>query len=241
MRRHRDAFSDSPVYRNALDVGGEYAYRVRGEDHVWTATTVAALQHAVRGNSLDQYRAYAKVSNEQSERLLTIRGMFTLKTAEQDGRQPVPIEEVEPAKSIVRRFATGAMSYGSISREAHTTLAIAGTASAASRTPARAAKSRTDTSRCQRRFMRSRSNGRLRPSSSVTANISSIQGNDADQIAQGRSGKRPPGHKVDKTIAKVRHSAGVGLISPPHCGIYSSGSGAASSTSRTSIPPATCR
>ena len=125
VRRHRDAFSDAPIYRDALDVGGEYQFRVRGEDHVWTAATVSALQHAVRGNLPDQYRAYAKVSNEQSERLLTIRGLFRLKTADEDGRKPVPIEEVEPAKNIVRRFATGAMSFGSISREAHTTLAIA--------------------------------------------------------------------------------------------------------------------
>src|SRR5215813_5718758 len=97
VRRHRDAFSDAPIYRNALDVGGEYAYRVRGEDHVWTSTTVAALQHAVRGNSLDQYRAYAKVSNDQSERLLTIRGMFRLKSADEDGRKPVALDDVEPA------------------------------------------------------------------------------------------------------------------------------------------------
>src|ERR1700738_2650063 len=125
VRRHRDAFGDAPIYRNALDVGGEYQYRVRGEDHAWTAATVAALQHSVRGNLPDQYREYAKVSNEQSERLLTIRGLFRVKPAAEDARKPVPIEEVEPAKNIVRRFSTGAMSFGSISREAHTTLAIA--------------------------------------------------------------------------------------------------------------------
>src|SRR5205823_5474776 len=125
VRRHRDAFGDAPIYKNALDVGGEYQFRVRGEDHVWSAGTVQALQHAVRGNSLDYYKAYAKVSNEQSERLLTIRGLFRIKSAEEDDRKPVPIEEVEPAKEIVKRFATGAMSFGSISREAHTTLAIA--------------------------------------------------------------------------------------------------------------------
>src|SRR3954465_5262314 len=125
VRRHREAFGDSPIYRNALDVGGEYQLRIRGEDHVWNAQTVSALQHAVRGNSLEQFKAYAKVSNEQSERLLTIRGLFRLRAAEEDGRTPIPLEEVEPAKSIVRRFATGAMSFGSISREAHTTLAIA--------------------------------------------------------------------------------------------------------------------
>jgi len=119
VRRHRDAFGDAPVYRGALDVGGEYALRLRGEDHVWTSQTVATLQHAVRGNSLDQYRAFAKVVNEQTERLLTIRGLFRIKSAEEDGRKPVPLDEVEPAKNIVRRFSTGAMSYGSISREAH--------------------------------------------------------------------------------------------------------------------------
>src|SRR5262249_8374642 len=125
VRRHRDAFGDAPIYREALDVGGEYQFRVRGEDHVWTASTVSALQHAVRGNLPDQYRASRKASNEQPDRPLTIRGLFELKPAEEDGRKPIPLEEVEPAKAIVRRFSTGAMSFGSISREAHTTLAIA--------------------------------------------------------------------------------------------------------------------
>src|SRR5262250_893076 len=113
VQRHRDAFGDAPVYRAALDVGGEYQFRIRGEDHVWTSATVSALQHAVRGNQPDQYRAYAKVGNEQSERLLTIRGLFRLKSADEDGRKPILLEEVEPAQSIVRRFATGAMSFGS--------------------------------------------------------------------------------------------------------------------------------
>ena len=125
VRRHRDAFSDAPIYRSMLDVGGDYAVRVRGEDHVWTAETVSRLQHAVRGNSQEHYRAFAQIVNEQNERLVTIRGMFRLKKAEEDDRKPVPLEEVEPAKNIVRRFSTGAMSFGSISREAHTTLAIA--------------------------------------------------------------------------------------------------------------------
>src|SRR5436190_2899516 len=90
VQRHRDAFGDAPIYRNALDVGGDYQFRVRGEDHVWTAQTVATLQHAVRGNLPETYKAYARVSNEQSERLLTIRGLFRIKTAEEDGRKPVP-------------------------------------------------------------------------------------------------------------------------------------------------------
>src|SRR5690606_31561024 len=108
-----------------LDVGGEYAVRVRGEAHAWTAPTVSLLQHAVRGNSQDQYREYARILNEQAEKLLTIRGLFRIKDAKEDGRSPVALEEVESAKEIVKRFATGAMSFGSISREAHTTLAIA--------------------------------------------------------------------------------------------------------------------
>src|SRR3984893_8611736 len=79
-RRHADAFGDAPVYKNALDVGGEYAYRTRGEDHAWTAESVSTLQHAVRGNSLERYKAFAKILNEQSERLLTLRGLFKIKT-----------------------------------------------------------------------------------------------------------------------------------------------------------------
>ena len=125
VERHRAAFGDAPIYRNALDVGGEYAFRLRGEAHNWTPDTVALLQHAVRGNSAEKYRAYAKLLNDQSERLLTIRGLFRIKGADEDGRTPVPLDEVESAASIVRRFSTGAMSFGSISREAHTTLAIA--------------------------------------------------------------------------------------------------------------------
>ncbi len=124
-RRHRDAFGDSPVLRSALEVGGEYAYRIRGEAHNWTPETVSLLQHAVRGNVREKYAAYARLLNDQSEQLLTIRGLFRIKSAEEDGRAPVPLDEVESAVDIVKRFSTGAMSFGSISREAHTTLAIA--------------------------------------------------------------------------------------------------------------------
>src|SRR5207302_1237549 len=124
-RRHRDAFGDSPMLRHALEVGGEYLFRVRGEAHAWSPESVATLQHAVRGNSLDRYRSFSAMVNEQSRRFVTIRGLFRLKSAPDDGRRPVPIEEVEPAKEIVKRFSTGAMSFGSISREAHTTLALA--------------------------------------------------------------------------------------------------------------------
>src|SRR5262249_13069274 len=121
VRRHRAAYGESPTLRSMLEVGGDYAQRMRGEDHAWTSETIGALQHAARGNSLERYKDFAKIVNEKNERLMTLRGLFTLKPA----GAPVPLDEVEPAKSIVKRFATGAMSFGSISREAHTTLAIA--------------------------------------------------------------------------------------------------------------------
>src|SRR5690606_4050191 len=120
---HAAAFGDDPVLRGALDVGGEYLYRMRGEAHVWTPDSVAALQHAVRLGAEDRYRAFAAETNSLSAR--TIRGLFHIRLAEESGRAPVPLDEVESAASIVRRFSTGAMSFGSISREAHTTLAIA--------------------------------------------------------------------------------------------------------------------
>jgi len=122
VRMHTRAFGDDPLLRDMLDAGGEYMYRVRGEAHMWTPESIARLQHATRANSATTYREYAKLINEQSRELKTFRGMFEFKTAE---RTPVPIDEVEPAASIVKRFATGAMSLGSISTEAHTTLAVA--------------------------------------------------------------------------------------------------------------------
>jgi glutamate synthase (NADPH/NADH) large chain len=227
VRRHRNAFGDSPVYRDALDVGGEYAYRVRGENHVWTAATVSALQHAVRGNSLDKYRAYAKVSNEQSERLLTIRGMFRLKSAEDDGRKPVPLDEVEPAKNIVRRFATGAMSFGSISREAHTTLAIAmnrigGKSNTGEGGEESDRYKPLPNGDSMRSAIKQVASGRFGVTAEYLVNSDMMQIKMAQGAKPGEGGQLP-GHKVDKIIAKVRHSTpGVGLISPPpHHDIYS--------------------
>ena len=117
VRRHRNAYGDNPIYRDMLDVGGDYAFRLRGEDHAWTPESVAKLQHAVRGNSAaTNIAAFAQTINDQSERLLTMRGLMDFKLAE----TPVPLDEVEPAAEIVKRFATGAMSFGSISpRGAH--------------------------------------------------------------------------------------------------------------------------
>ena len=227
VRRHRDAFGDSPIYRSALDVGGEYALRLRGEDHVWTATTVATLQHAVRGNSQEQYRAFAKIVNEQTERLLTIRGLFRIKSAKDDGRTPVPLEEVEPAMSIVRRFSTGAMSFGSISREAHTTLAIAmNRIGGKSNTGEGGEESDRfkplPNGDSMRSAIKQVASGRFGVTAEYLVNSDVMQIKMAQGAKPGEGG-RLPGHKVDKTIAKVRYSMpGVGLISPPpHHDIYS--------------------
>src|SRR3954454_5237436 len=227
VRRHRDAFGDSPIYRDALDVGGEYQFRIRGEDHVWNAQTVSALQHAVRGNALQQFKAYAKVSNEQCERLLTIRGLFRLKPAAEDGRTPVPLEEVESAKDIVRRFATGAMSFGSISREAHTTLAIAmNRIGGKSNTGEGGEESDRfkplPNGDSMRSAIKQVASGRFGVTTEYLVNSDVMQIKMAQGAKPGEGGQLP-GHKVNGPIAAVRHSTpGVGLISPPpHHDIYS--------------------
>ncbi len=227
VRRHRDAFSDGPIYRGMLDVGGDYAVRVRGEDHVWNAATVATLQHAVRGNSYERYRHYAEIINEQTERLYTIRGLFRLKSAADDDRAAVATEEVEPAAEIVKRFSTGAMSYGSISREAHTTLAIAmnriGGKSNTGEGGEEADRYKPlPNGNSMRSAIKQVASGRFGVTAEYLVNSDMMQ----IKIAQGAKpgeGGQLPGHKVDKTIAKVRHSTpGVGLISPPpHHDIYS--------------------
>jgi len=122
IRLHRAAFGDDPVLAGMLDAGGEYAYRIRGEDHMWTPDSIAKLQHATRTNSASTYKEYAALINDQSRRHMTLRGLFEFRF---DRCAPVPLDEVEPAKEIVKRFATGAMSLGSISTEAHATLAVA--------------------------------------------------------------------------------------------------------------------
>ena len=227
VRRHRMAFGDIPIYRSMLDVGGDYAFRVRGEDHVWNAATVATLQHAVRGNSYERYRQYAALINEQTEKLTTIRGLFRLKDAHEDGRKPVPIDEVEPAATIVKRFSTGAMSFGSISREAHTTLAIAmNRIGGKSNTGEGGEESDRfkplPNGDSMRSAIKQVASGRFGVTAEYLVNADMMQ----IKIAQGAKpgeGGQLPGHKVDKTIAKVRHSTpGVGLISPPpHHDIYS--------------------
>ena len=226
-RRHREAFGDSPVLRHALEVGGEYLFRMRGEAHAWSPETVAVLQHAVRGNSFDKYRAFAAIVNEQSEKLLTIRGLFRIKTAEHEGRSPVPLEEVEPAKEIVKRFSTGAMSFGSISREAHTTLAIAmnrigGKSNTGEGGEEADRFKRLPNGDSMRSAIKQVASGRFGVTTEYLVNSDVMQIKMAQGAKPGEGGQLP-GHKVDAVIAKVRHSTpGVGLISPPpHHDIYS--------------------
>jgi glutamate synthase (NADPH/NADH) large chain len=227
VERHAQAFSDAPVLREALEVGGEYAYRIRGEAHMWRPSVVADLQHAVRGQLPEKYRSFAKQINEQSEQLLTLRGMFRIKTAEEIGRKPVPIEEVEPAKEIVKRFSTGAMSFGSISREAHTTLAIAmNRIGGKSNTGEGGEESDRYKPLPNGDSMRSKikqvASGRFGVTAEYLVNADMMQIKMAQGAKPGEGGQLP-GHKVDAVIAKVRHSTpGVGLISPPpHHDIYS--------------------
>ncbi len=227
QRRHADAFGDSPVLSTALEVGGEYAYRVRGETHSWTPETVSLLQHAVRSNARDRYDAFAKLLNEQSAQLLTIRGLFRIKSAEEEGRAPIPLDEVEPAASIVKRFATGAMSYGSISREAHTTLAIAmnrigGKSNTGEGGEESDRYKRMANGNSMRSAIKQVASGRFGVTAEYLVNSDMMQIKMAQGAKPGEGGQLP-GHKVDAVIAKVRHSTqGVGLISPPpHHDIYS--------------------
>jgi len=122
LRQHRAAFSTDPVLANDLDAGGEYAYRVRGEEHMWTPDSIAKLQHASRANNYRTYKEYAQIINDQSRRHMTLRGLFEFRF---EPSRAIPLDDVEPAKDIVKRFATGAMSLGSISTEAHSVLAVA--------------------------------------------------------------------------------------------------------------------
>ena len=227
FRRHEDAFGPNPVLSTSLDVGGDYALRMRGEAHVWTAETVSTLQHAVRGNSSDKYKEYARHINEQNEKLKTIRGLFTIRSAEEMGKKPLSMDEVEPAVDIVKRFATGAMSYGSISREAHTTLAIAmNRIGGKSNTGEGGEESDRFKPMPNGDSMRSAikqvASGRFGVTTEYLVNSDMMQIKMAQGAKPGEGGQLP-GHKVDSVIAKVRHSTpGVGLISPPpHHDIYS--------------------
>jgi glutamate synthase (NADPH) large chain len=223
LMKHEFAMQPPHESDTELRVGGEYQYRVRGERHLLNPTTVSKLQHAVRNSNFATFREFADIVNQQNRDLQMLRGMFEFKSA----GPAVPIEEVEPAADIVKRFATGAMSFGSISKEAHETLAIAMNRVGG--------KSNTGEGGEDEARFQPDANGDLRRSAikqvasarfGVTTNYL-INADDLQiKIAQGAKpgeGGQLPGHKVDDVIARVRHSiAGVGLISPPpHHDIYS--------------------
>ncbi|ROT96703.1 glutamate synthase large subunit [Altererythrobacter sp. FM1] len=223
VRRHAIAYGDNPIYEHMLDVGGIYQFRMRGEEHAWTPESVADLQHAVRGNSQDRYDAFARSINDQNERLLTIRGLMEFRNAD----QAIPLDEVEPASEIVKRFATGAMSYGSISWEAHTTLALAmnriggkSNTGEGGEDPRRFVP--LDNGDTMRSSIKQVASGRFGVTTEYLANADDIQIKMAQGAKPGEGGQLP-GHKVDKIIGKTRHATpGVGLISPPpHHDIYS--------------------
>ncbi len=221
--RHHLAFGDAPNYRNALDVGGEMAFRVNGEVHVWTPDTVSLLQHAVRGKNYRKFKEFTRRVGEQELGLVSLRGLLDFDFA----REPVPLEEVEPVSTIVKRFASGAMSFGSISWEAHTTMAIAmnrlggkSNTGEGGEDPQRYTPLPNGDS--MRSAIKQVASGRFGVNIEYLVNADDLQIKMAQGAKPGEGGQLP-GHKVDDWIARTRHSIpGVGLISPPpHHDIYS--------------------
>ncbi len=251
IRTHKAAFGDDPVLANMLDAGGEYAWRTRGEEHMWTPDAIAKLQHSTRANNWNTYKEYAQIINDQTKRQLTLRGLFEFKV---DPSKAIPIEEVEPAKEIVKRFATGAMSLGSISTEAHATLAVAmnriggkSNTGEGGEDPARyrnelkgipikkgetlasiigTDKVEADIALQDGDSLRSRikqvASGRFGVTAEYLASADQVQIKMAQGAKPGEGGQLPGG-KVSEYIGFLRHSVpGVGLISPPpHHDIYS--------------------
>jgi glutamate synthase (NADPH/NADH) large chain len=251
IRMHKAAFGDDPILENMLDAGGEYAWRVRGEEHMWTPDAIAKLQHSTRANNWTTYKEYAELINDQSKRHMTLRGLFEFKI---DPAKAISLDEVESAKEIVKRFATGAMSLGSISTEAHSTLAVAmnriGGKSNTGEGGEDALRYRNELKGIPIKQGQTMSEllGKdvfevdytLQDGDSMRSKIKQVASgrfgvtaeylNSADQIqikmAQGAKpgeGGQLPGGKVSEYIGKLRHSVpGVGLISPPpHHDIYS--------------------
>ncbi len=223
QRWHRRAFPDRPVGPAELDWGGEYQWRRDGEFHLFNPETVFKLQHATRANQYQIFREYSRAVDDQSRTRATLRGLFELRFTE----RPLPLEEVEPVEAILARFATGAMSYGSISQEAHETLAIAmnrlGGKSNTGEGGEDPVRYRRDPNGDWRRSaIHQVASGRFGVTSEYLVNADDLQIKMAQGAKPGEGGQLP-GHKVYPWIARVRHSTpGVGLISPPpHHDIYS--------------------
>ena len=229
VSRHASAFGGDPVLRNALEVGGEYMYRIRGEAHIWSPDAVASLQHAVRSGSWSTFKEFSAQIDSETARAQSIRGLFRIKIAEEGGRSPVLLDEVMPAAEIVKRFSTGAMSFGSISREAHSTLAVAmnriggkSNSGEGGEEPDRYLPLPGGRVNPERSAIKQVASGRFGVTTEYLVNSDMIQIKVAQGAKPGEGGQLP-GHKVDATIAKTRHSTqGVGLISPPpHHDVYS--------------------
>ncbi len=219
--RHRSAHPERPEQRahRQLEVGGEYQWRREGEYHLFNPETVFKLQHATREKRWDVFKEYSSRVDDQSERLATLRGLF--KFAE--GRNPIPLDEVEPASEIMKRFSTGAMSYGSISAEAHETLAVAMNSIGAKSNTGEGGEDSDRLHDPQRRSsIKQVASGRFGVTAEYLTNSDDIQIKMAQGAKPGEGGQLP-GHKVYPWVAKTRHSTpGVGLISPPpHHDIYS--------------------
>ena len=251
IRMHKAAFGGDRLLAHMLDAGGEYAWRVRGEEHMWTPDTIAKLQHSTRANNWNTYKEYAQLVNDQSKRHMTLRGLFEFQF---DPAQAISVDEVEPAKEIVKRFASGAMSLGSISTEAHATLAVAmnriggksntgegGEDSARYRNELKGipikvgdtlksvigdANVEVDLPLQDGDSLRSRikqvASGRFGVTAEYLSSADQIQIKMAQGAKPGEGGQLPGG-KVSEYIGRLRHSVpGVGLISPPpHHDIYS--------------------
>ncbi|MFE0377520.1 glutamate synthase large subunit [Streptomyces inhibens] len=225
--RHAKAYPASGIAatHRALEIGGEYQWRREGEPHLFDPDTVFRLQHSTRTRRYDIFKKYTERVNEQSQRLMTLRGLFALKTNEngKSDREPISIDEVEPVSEIVKRFSTGAMSYGSISREAHETLAIAMNQLGGKSNTGEGGE---DPDRlydpARRSSIKQVASGRFGVTSEYLVNSDDIQIKMAQGAKPGEGGQLP-GHKVYPWVAKTRHSTpGVGLISPPpHHDIYS--------------------
>ncbi|MFF8582366.1 glutamate synthase large subunit [Streptomyces albidoflavus] len=219
--RHAKAYPATGIARahRALEIGGEYQWRREGEPHLFDPDTVFRLQHATRNRRYDIFKQYTGRVNEQSERLMTLRGLFGITS----DRPSVPVEEVEPVSEIVKRFSTGAMSYGSISQEAHETLAIAmNQLGGKSNTGEGGEDAERLYDPARRSAIKQVASGRFGVTSEYLVNADDIQIKMAQGAKPGEGGQLP-GHKVYPWVAKTRHSTpGVGLISPPpHHDIYS--------------------
>ncbi|HNA49815.1 MAG TPA: glutamate synthase large subunit, partial [Mycobacterium sp.] len=227
--RHQLAYLDRPDERahRELEVGGEYQWRREGEYHLFNPDTVFKLQHSTRTGQYSVFKEYTALVDDQSERMASLRGLLKFKDPNDAGRQPISIDEVEPASEIVKRFSTGAMSYGSISAEAHETLAIAmnrlgGRSNSGEGGEASSRFDRDPNGDWRRSAIKQVASGRFGVTSHYLTNCTDIQIKMAQGAKPGEGGQLP-GHKVYPWVAEVRHSTpGVGLISPPpHHDIYS--------------------